>query len=249
LQQSERHIVAGERNLDLALTGRRATECELEILMLLDPGREQSSRPVDKQRSAAPSGREQNPRPIDEQRSAAPSPFDTLGSAAPSRAEPDPIADLPAGAALLAAARAVLLGELLPLLPAERRFDASLVGNCLLIAEREAAAAGAAASAREVALFYRPEGAMSGRDAGCPLAPDWGAQHAPGSTRTESSAAAATGLWRRFAGDLRIGAFVNSAERERAARTILWRLTIAKLRLANPRFIDANGIAWAGGLA
>jgi aminoglycoside phosphotransferase (APT) family kinase protein len=38
LQQSDRHMLGGERNLDLALTGRRATECELEILMLLDPG-------------------------------------------------------------------------------------------------------------------------------------------------------------------------------------------------------------------
>ncbi|HEY1299501.1 MAG TPA: phosphotransferase family protein [Stellaceae bacterium] len=38
LQQSERHIQGGERSLDLALTGRRAGECELEILMLLDPG-------------------------------------------------------------------------------------------------------------------------------------------------------------------------------------------------------------------
>jgi aminoglycoside phosphotransferase (APT) family kinase protein len=38
LQQSDRYIIAGARNLDLALTGRRATECELEILMLLDPG-------------------------------------------------------------------------------------------------------------------------------------------------------------------------------------------------------------------
>ncbi|MGH7048214.1 MAG: phosphotransferase family protein [Stellaceae bacterium] len=38
LQQSERHIAGGERSLDLALTGRRASECELEILMLLDPG-------------------------------------------------------------------------------------------------------------------------------------------------------------------------------------------------------------------
>jgi aminoglycoside phosphotransferase (APT) family kinase protein len=37
LQQSDRYMIAGERNLDLALTGRRATECELEILMLLDP--------------------------------------------------------------------------------------------------------------------------------------------------------------------------------------------------------------------
>jgi aminoglycoside phosphotransferase (APT) family kinase protein len=36
LQQSDRHMLGGERGLDLALTGRRATECELEILMLLD---------------------------------------------------------------------------------------------------------------------------------------------------------------------------------------------------------------------
>ena len=38
LQQSDRYMIGGECNLDLALTGRRATECELEILMLLDPG-------------------------------------------------------------------------------------------------------------------------------------------------------------------------------------------------------------------
>ena len=38
LQQSDRHLLGGERSLDLALTGRRAGECELEILMLLDPG-------------------------------------------------------------------------------------------------------------------------------------------------------------------------------------------------------------------
>jgi aminoglycoside phosphotransferase (APT) family kinase protein len=37
LQQSDRHMLGGERSLDLALTGRRASECELEILMLLDP--------------------------------------------------------------------------------------------------------------------------------------------------------------------------------------------------------------------
>jgi len=37
LEQTDRHMIGGERGLDLALTGRRATECELEILMLLDP--------------------------------------------------------------------------------------------------------------------------------------------------------------------------------------------------------------------
>lgn len=38
LQQADRHINGGEHDLDLALTGRRATECELELLMLLDTG-------------------------------------------------------------------------------------------------------------------------------------------------------------------------------------------------------------------
>jgi aminoglycoside phosphotransferase (APT) family kinase protein len=36
LRQRDRYMFDGERNLDLALTGRRATECELEILMQLD---------------------------------------------------------------------------------------------------------------------------------------------------------------------------------------------------------------------
>jgi len=38
LQQHYRYMFGGERSLDLALTGRRATECELEILMQLDCG-------------------------------------------------------------------------------------------------------------------------------------------------------------------------------------------------------------------
>ena len=36
LQQHYRYMFGGERSLDLALTGRRATDCELEILMQLD---------------------------------------------------------------------------------------------------------------------------------------------------------------------------------------------------------------------
>ena len=38
LQQSDRFLFGGARNLSTAITGRRATECELELLMLLDPG-------------------------------------------------------------------------------------------------------------------------------------------------------------------------------------------------------------------
>jgi hypothetical protein len=45
----------------------------------------------------------------------------------------------------------------------------------------------------------------------------------------------------RFAADLRNGAFETSPSRESAARAILWRLTIAKLREGNPHFLAANG--------
>jgi aminoglycoside phosphotransferase (APT) family kinase protein len=37
LQQSDRFLSGGARSLSTAITGRRATECELELLMLLDP--------------------------------------------------------------------------------------------------------------------------------------------------------------------------------------------------------------------
>ena len=37
LQQSDRHLIQGARDLVTAIIGRRATECELELLMLLDP--------------------------------------------------------------------------------------------------------------------------------------------------------------------------------------------------------------------
>jgi hypothetical protein len=46
---------------------------------------------------------------------------------------------------------------------------------------------------------------------------------------------------------LRNGAFETSPSRETAARAILWRLTIGKLREANPHFLAANGFGNAGG--
>ena len=122
--------------------------------------------------------------------------------------------DLPRGWQLLTLARAVLLEELMPRLPPERRFEALLVGNCLAIAAREAAASAVPAPAidGELRSLY-------------------------------GEGAAASDLWRRFAADLRVGAFANSPDREAQARAALWRLTIAKLRLANPRFLAANGFA------
>ena len=48
-------------------------------------------------------------------------------------------------------------------------------------------------------------------------------------------------LLRRFALDLRMGAFEGCDRRGRAARAILWRLTILKLREGNPQFLAENG--------
>jgi len=181
LQQSDRHIVGGERSLDLALTGRRADECELEILMLLDPGG---------------------------------APADRRNSAARQRAKHSDTRDLPGAPALLALARDVLVEELLPLLPPERRLDARLVANCMAIAEREAGDGSVTFTAivAELKALFPP---------------------APGDEEEEPL--------RRFARELRNGGFENSPERAATARAILWRLTVARLRLANPRFLAANG--------
>ncbi len=183
LQQSDRQMLGGERSLDLALTGRRAGECELALLMLLDPGGEASQR-LYRERAAKSA----------------------------EAAEIGPIDDLPHGPALLALAREVLINDLLPLLPRDRQFEARLVANCMAIAEREAAAPERFASIiAELGALFGPEP----RD------------HAD--------------LLRRFARELRIGGLDNSPEHAAQARAILWRLTIARLRLANPRFLAANG--------
>ena len=123
--------------------------------------------------------------------------------------------DLPSGAALLALARDVLLRELLPLLPEERRLDALLVARCMAIAEREAETG--EAPERELRNLYGAGGDTDER-------------------------------LRRFARELRIGAFENSRDGEARARAILWRLTVAKLRRSNPEFLAANGIDQPGGV-
>jgi Domain of unknown function (DUF6285) len=124
--------------------------------------------------------------------------------------------DLPTGPALLALAREVLLNDLLPLLPPESRLDARLVANSMAIAEREA---------------------MEGAEASEEILR--GLKELYGDATGDGELA---GL-RRLASDLRAGAFDSSAQCERRARDVLWRLTIAKLRRANPRFLAANGFS------
>ena len=120
--------------------------------------------------------------------------------------------DLPTGPELLALARDVLLDDLLPLLPEEYRLDARLVANSMAIAEREA---------------------ILGPGPGHQIPRELEALYGTAEGDGERLA--------RFARDLRSGAFEGSVRRDREARAILWRLTIFKLRQANPRFLAANG--------
>ena len=149
--------------------------------------------------------------------------------------------DLPTGPALLALARDVLMNDLLPLLPPDARLDARLVANSMAIAEREAAAGEEAAQEvlRHLQRLY-PDAALThpALRAGSPLSRIAG----EGAERSEAGEGQPDGL-RRFAADLRAGAFENTADGERRARDILWRLTIGKLRQANPRFLSANGFS------
>jgi hypothetical protein len=133
--------------------------------------------------------------------------------------------DLPQSRDLLALARELLLDELLPLLPPERARDAHLIATTMAIAAREAAGEGWQDEIeQELRRFYEGDSsslsALQGGE-GDPLP--------------------------RFAADLRNGAFETSPSRLAAARAILWRLTVEKLREGNPHFLAANGLRNAGG--
>jgi hypothetical protein len=154
--------------------------------------------------------------------------------------------DVPEGPALLALARDVLVNDLLPLLPPERRLDARLVANCMAIAEREAAP--------DRAEWMEILGELEAlyHNAALTPAPSHSLPHTQGRVRVGAGSEGAecgeagegaAELLRRFARDLREGELENSPERAAQARAILWRLTIAKLRLTNPRFLGANGFS------
>jgi aminoglycoside phosphotransferase (APT) family kinase protein len=207
LQQSDRHLKSGARDLSTAIIGRRATECDLELLLLLDPDGAEDGKAF-----SPPSG-------------------ERAGVRAPAWR------DLPAGAGLLSLAREELLGELLPLLPPEREREARLIATAMAIAEREAAAGDG--PMREIAAllaaFYArdplpnpPALAGEGRVGAC------GAGPGPSTEGFDRPL-------RRFAADLRLGAFEACEARAAAARAVLWRLTISKLREGNPQFLAANG--------
>jgi hypothetical protein len=199
LQQSDRHLIRGARDLVTAIIGRRATECDLELLMLLDAdGRPEIGPPA------------------------------SCRQAGGTPAVQTGIRDLPSGAGLLALGRELILQEILPLLPPERHRDLRLVATAMAIAEREAEAGGA--PAQEIAGMLQR---LYGQDPHRPRASCLpGGQDARGPE---------VDLLRRFAAELRAGAFAECESRGRKARAILWRLTILKLREGNPGFLAENG--------
>ena len=136
--------------------------------------------------------------------------------------------DLPSGFDLLALARELLLDELVPLLPRDRERDVHLIATAMSIAAREALA----------------EPGWWQIEIGAELAQFYESYFAPGGA--ERAASDEASILRRFATDLRNGAFETSRSRGRAARAILWRLTIEKLREGNPHFLAANGFRNAG---
>ena len=193
LQQSDRYLIGGARDLSTAIIGRRAGECELELLFLLDTAGPPASCPA----------------------------------AGEMPAVQNPARDLPSGLELAELGRRLLLDELLPLLPPERHREAHLIATAIAIAHREAGTGPINDSFGQLAEFY--ESAQSGPR---PSRPHEGGRDARGP---------ADRLLRRFALDLRNGAFETCPSQECAARVILWRMTIARLREANPHFLAAHG--------
>ena len=216
LQQSDRHLSGGARDLSTAIIGRRATECELELLMLLDPG-------------GAPE----------------------IAHAAP---EVDVLRDLPGGSVLLELGREFLLRDILPLVPPQRHREFRLVTTAMAIAAREAQSGSqlGAAIHPSIAGFYRAphpsplpaigESEQISRTTS-PFTPRpvSGEREGPVAQRWEGEGQTPPVLLRRFATDLRRGAFELCEPRAGAARAILWRLTISKLREGNPGYLAANG--------
>jgi len=208
LQQSDRHLIGGARDLSTAIIGRRATECELELLMLLDGDGPRASRPHAGQRPTVPVS----------------------------------MRDLPSGAALLALGRE-LLGDLLPVVPPERQRELRLVATAIAIAEREAIAGDGPAEdiLERLVGFYEVIGDRA-QEAPTPTLPrKQGREKETLPCLREGGGCGPPLLLRRFAADLRMGAFERCDRRGRAARAILWQLTIMKLREGNPQFLADNG--------
>jgi hypothetical protein len=164
------------------------------------------------------------------------------------------VRDLPQSRDLLALARELLLDELLPLLPPERERDAHLIATAMAIAGRETAGAGAGwqnGVLRSLQEFYgkaapHPARGERGNVGASSPRPVYREREGPAQRAGKEGSIERLHPLRRFAADLRNGAFETSPSRAAAARAILWRLTVEKLREGNPHFLAANGFPRAG---
>ena len=128
--------------------------------------------------------------------------------------------DKPTAAELLAIARETLLGELLPHSGDAQRYNALMVGAAMAIAAREAEAGDRAlvAEGEALAALYGQAGVAD-----------------------EPLEAALGRLNRRFAADLRAGAFDAPGARQAAALRLLREVTMAKLMECNPKYLEGEG--------
>lgn len=126
--------------------------------------------------------------------------------------------DRPDGAKLLDIARRVLLDELLPLLPEERRVDVLMVANAMGIAAREAEAGSEPVRAALLRLAAIHGEALP---------------EAPGEDEARALLAR---LDRRLAADIRAGAF-DAGERRDALVTHLEATIRARLAISNPKVL------------
>jgi len=156
------------------------------------------------------------------------------------------VLDLPGSAALLALGRETLVNEILPLVPPECQRELRLVATAIAIAEREVIAGDGPAHEILCLLqrIYKDSTGIANVAAAPhpdPL-PASGEREGPAAKRWEGEGLSTTEtLLHRLAVDLRKGAFDGCDRRGRAARAILWRLTIWKLREGNPQFLAENG--------
>ncbi len=128
--------------------------------------------------------------------------------------------DKPTAAELLAIAHETLLGELLPQSEDAQRYNALMVAAAMAIAGREAEAGDGALVAEHEALaaLYGEVGVAD-----------------------EPLDKALGRLNRRFAADLRAGAFDAPGARQAAAFRLLREATMAKLMECNPKYLKADG--------
>ncbi len=121
--------------------------------------------------------------------------------------------DGPPGAVLLTIARAKLLGELLPSLPADQVYTARMIANAMAIAGRELGSDRAALEREEalrIAALYREAGLAE-------PPPELGVEE----------------MERRLAADIRAGRFDAAT---RALQALLEWQVAERLKLANPKF-------------